>query len=241
MHAVGGGYIRTGGDSNRIWLIGDPAGVKRLRTELNRIRPDARLAGSSSWPTGPSETARMCELIYTLGLNELIFDAESTGTRGIIDSMLELQGTGVELRILPPKADFIVGSHCVFQGSDGSGLDGHVLSTALNQRNKRVTDHLIGWLAIPMAPVLLFSSSGRRILKNITAVWTGKKTWVGFKSEPTPSGRSKRDAVIHCTDLLSEQPPEESLSRQIDLLYARDYRWRNDLGILWRSLFHSKV
>ena len=241
LHTVRGGYIRTGGDSSRIWLIGDTSGVKRLHAELKRIRPDTRLAGSSSWPAGPSEAARMSELISTLRLDELIFDAESIGTRGIIDRMLQLKGTGVELRILPPKANFIVGSHCVFQGSDGSGLDGHVLSTALNQRNKRITDHLIGWLAIPTAPLLLFSSSGRRILKNIAAVWTGRKTWVGFKSEPTPSGRSKRDAVIHCTDLLSEQPPEESLSRQIDLLYARDYRWRNDLSILWRSLFHSKV
>lgn len=241
LHAGIGGYIRTGGDSSRIWLIGDAEGIKRSEDALKRIRPNAQLAGSSSWPSGPLEAARMSELIATLRLDEIIFDAESMATGDIIDRMLQLQGSGVELRILPPKANFIVGSQRVFQAGDGSGLEGHVLSTPLNQRNKRATDHLIGWLAILLAPVLCFSHLGRHILKNIAKVWIGEKTWVGFKSEPTPSGGSKREAVIHCTDLLSEQPPEAELTRQIDLLYARDYRWRNDLNILWRSLFHSKV
>ena len=241
LHAGIGGYIRTGGDSSRIWLIGDAEGIKRSEDALKRIRPNAQLAGSSSWPSGPLEAARMSELISTLRLDEIIFDAESMATGDIIDRMLQLQGSGVELRILPPKANFIVGSQRVFQAGDGSGLEGHVLSTPLNQRNKRATDHLIGWLAILLAPVLCFSHLGRHILKNIAKVWIGEKTWVGFKSEPTPSGGSKREAVIHCTDLLSEQPPEAELTRQIDLLYARDYRWRNDLNILWRSLFHSKV
>ena len=103
-----------------------------------------------------------------------------------------------------------------------------------NRRKKRILDLILALAFIPLVPVspllgLRFSS----FFNNWLQVLLGNKTWVGV---PTKTGiKSRKLALLHPADGLSEPISDETTKQRLGFLYNRDYKALNDLQIIFRG------
>ena len=63
----------------------------------------------------------------------------------------------------------------------------------------------------------------------------GKKTWISY-SNPNTHLPKLKPGVLSPTDGIKGITSDELTKEKLDMLYAKDYRTKLDLNILWRSL-----
>ena len=155
-----------------------------------------------------------------------------------METMQGLSGAGVNFKIMPEDADFMVGSAGATSVGEMYSLD---IKLGLAQRNallkKRVADVLVAFALTVITPILIwFMSDKAGYLANLADVWAGRKTWVS-PSFPAFLGKlAARPGILSPASTLRGQRDEATL-RRLDIIYAKDYHVLNDLALIWRCIF----
>jgi GT2 family glycosyltransferase len=123
-------------------------------------------------------------------------------------------------------------------GSDSKNTSGgfiahtvkYKIAMPLQRRNKRLLDIVVAILFVLAAPVIIFVKKGvANFYKNVFAVLTGKKTWIGYATDASFLPAIK-DSIVTSTSLPQSlnDLPAESLQKS-DEWYASGYTTITDL------------
>jgi hypothetical protein len=112
------------------------------------------------------------------------------------------------------------------------------IAQAGQRRNKRVFDLLVCLALIPAAPFwLLFSSRRMQWMANWRAVFSGKKTWVGYAPQGnTASLPTLKTGVFSPLDALRDIHPTTQMIDRLNFLFAKDWNVWQDLTLVGQML-----
>ncbi|MFB6258144.1 MAG: glycosyltransferase [Flavobacteriales bacterium] len=236
------------GEARRVAVVGTPEEGERIGGLLERSRQELRMAGVIS--LDPEQGAekersilgnveRLSELIDVHRIDELIFAARDVPPQRMIDIMAHVD-YHVEHKVAPPESLYVIGSSSVDTSGGLHMLDINSISRPENRRNKRVLDLLLAFLFFFLSPLLLpFIRSKGGLFRNIGKVVRGDRTWVGY-CEKEGKGREGMPKIppgvldpsigMHSEELGPERV------RKLNVIYAKDYRVRNDLKLLYKGV-----
>lgn len=102
-----------------------------------------------------------------------------------------------------------------------------------------MTDLLVSLLLLLFIWIEIFLVKNRRqLFRNISLVLTGSISWVGYI--PFPENRSElphlKTGVLHPGMLFPGSALSHQRGHQLNLLYAKDYQFWNDLELVFLNL-----
>ncbi|MBE0639154.1 MAG: glycosyltransferase [Bacteroidales bacterium] len=247
LHWVGFSEYKIGDDgSMRYIVVGNSEEAGRVANLLTTIETQPAFIGlvSFSEKTDSSNFIgsfdQIREIIEIYQINEIIFCAKDIPSRNIIDKMSELKHLEVDYKIAPPESLSLIGSNSINTAGDLFTLELNSIAKISNRRNKRFLDVITSCLLFLSLPVTIFVVKQPFVFtRNIFQVLFAKKTWVGYCKTGTQNTEMLPDlrpgvlnpaAALHFKEL-----NKETLDR-LNLLYARDYKTKNDLNIILKGL-----
>ena len=234
--------------SSRILIVGDKQETDRVASLLNMttIRRDFlgfincdSQAGKNVHFIGSISQLKNIVAIYQIG--EVIFCGKNLSAKEIISLMADLQDTNLEYKIAPPESSYIIGSNSINISGDIHVLDINSIGKKGNRRRKRCLDLSLSIIFFMFYPVLLFFVKYPRLFfHNIIYCFIGKKTWVGYYPMPACDVQNKlpklKKGVLSPIDSFNLEHLNTETIQQVNNLYARDYKIKNDLIIVWIGL-----
>lgn len=172
-------------------IVGSTAECERVQGLLAKVGIEKNLIGTVSPSTVNNQQSTIGNQIGSLGqlhelaefyhLDEIIFclkDVTASQTIG----WMERLGARIEYRTVPEGGQTII-------GSSSKDAAGELYTTAVRyriasptaRRSKRLLDLGLAFCFLVLAPLLLFLvKNGRGFLRNLMAVFFGRKSWVGY-------------------------------------------------------------
>ena len=189
--------------------------------------------------TALSDITQMKPLLYTAGIDEVIFCVNGLTYQEILHQM-QYCGPGYEYKIHLPGSQSFVGSNSSHTSGDLYTIDRRFnLSKFAQQRNKRMVDIVASMLLLLSIPVTAFvvrKPSG--FIRNCLKVLLGRRTWVGYikgdKEQAYLPGLRK--GVLPPFHILPDYDPPKEVKAQLNIAYAQNYNASNDLGFILRNL-----
>jgi hypothetical protein len=176
------------------------------------------------------------QLVKKYQVKEIIFCENGLSFKEIIASINVLPGT-IRNKFHASGSSSIVGSHSKYTSG---GFIAHIIKyrieMPLQRRNKRLLDIVVSILFLLAIPVIIFiKKNAAHFYKNVFAVLTGKKTWVGYATEAKGLPVIKAP-VITSTALpaMLNDLPVESLQKS-DEWYASGYTTLTDFKKIGRG------
>ncbi|MDA3890199.1 MAG: glycosyltransferase [Salinivirgaceae bacterium] len=244
LHFLGFSSYRFNlGRKTRMAIVGDSDEPQRVLEILKQSAPNFDFIGLIHL----HETKKHNEYLGTLDqleeiveinkIDELVFCATDIPAQRIIREMLRLEGSGVAYKIAPPESMSIIGSNSIETAGDLYTIDLNNITKQHNLRKKRLFDITISLLLIPFLPILAIALPNRLgIIKNVFSVLFGIKTWVGFYFRTDVNTlnlpRIKKGILSWALIKIKEGDTAEKIEK-LNLIYAKDYRLRNDLMVLF--------
>ncbi len=188
---------------------------------------------------GPINQIR--EIIQVNRIDEIIFCAEDLSSAEIIRTMLDLSKLDVTYKIAPPESFSIIGSNSIHTAGDLYLVDVNAITKRTNLRQKRWLDLICFILLVFSLPLTFwFYKRKIQILSNLGKILTGRISWVGYIPDEDQAGNlpDLKPGVLH-QGVMFHTPPPASQIRQLNILYAKDYRIWNDLELIaknWNKL-----
>jgi GT2 family glycosyltransferase len=194
--------------------------------------------GSDSNDATPSlgNIKQLPELVKKYQVKEIIFCENGLSFNEIITWINTLQGS-IRNKFHASGSSSIVGSDS--KNSSGGFISRSIkyrIGKPLQQRNKRLLDIIVSILFIIGIPVMFFLQKRTiAFYKNVIAVLTGKRTWVGYATVANDLPAIKTP-VITSTSLpkILNDLPAESLQKS-DEWYASGYTASTDLKKILRG------
>ncbi len=240
LESLFGSYLRTSQNLKKAWLVGSVEGNKRLKNLVQLSRPNVFITGETLADEYGIPVQKLSEIIRTLGINEIIFDAASLKNNDILDAMVALNQDGLEMKIAPEAALFIIGSSSIHTQGEWYNPAISAIEDATFKRNKRLIDILLCLVILPVSQLFsILSTHSKFVSTAAKQVLLGNATWVGFALRLTPAGSKSRKAIFHPGGKTMLRTDILELLTQIDMLYARECSHKNDLSILWKNLFNT--
>ena len=196
-----------------------------------RISPDD--AKSNALAT----IAEMKQLLYTTGVNEVIFCINGLSYKEVFGQM-EHCGKAYEYKIHLPGSQSFVGSNSSSTSGDLYTIDNRFsLSDFAQVRNKRLLDIAASLLFILFFPLSFFLlKKPTRFFSNCIRVLGGKLTWVGYATgtdhKYLPDIRS---GAIQPYNILAGYEPSTEAKMQINTAYAQHYSSLTDISLLLKN------
>jgi GT2 family glycosyltransferase len=182
---------------------------------------------------------QLADITRIYGINEVIFCAKDISAQEIISHMSGVRNE-VEYKIAPPESLFIIGSNSINTNGDLYVIDINSIAKAGNRRSKRLFDVFASVGILALLPIILFTK-GRKLLPHIPAVLFGQKTWVGYNTTVAIADLPKlKPSPLNPADSYKGITLDENTLRNLNTLYAKDYRWVNDLNVVVKSVFSSR-
>jgi hypothetical protein len=224
----------------RIIIIGDKRESNRVYSIIRQTQLVPELIGFVNPADDRSESGfigslgQIDDIVRINDAHELIFCAASVSSENIIRTMLQFTETDVEFKIAPPESLSVIGSNSNDTAGDLYVLHFNTLSRTQNKRKKRLFDIAISLLMIPAGIILIFAVKNKPgFIRNLFSVLVGLNSWVGYykaRGGEHPGLPVIRPGILTQADMVF---PDGSLqAEQLNLLYAKDYRIKNDLKIL---------
>ncbi len=179
---------------------------------------------------------QLSEIVNIHKINELIFCAKSLQSAEIINLMTQLKSTPLEFKIAPPKQMFIIGSNSINTSSDIYFIEMNAINKESNKRYKRLFDFSISLTLILLFPLHFFLFKyPLRYLKNLFVVLLGYYTFVGLDSNlDGVLLPNMKKSILHPLDMMNYNGVNQDVV-DLNLVYAKNYKIRNDLIILFKS------
>lgn len=173
-------------------------------------------------------------LVELFQVDEVLFVNRSTGSKEILQAMRDLQALPIEMKILPPEDSVLIGPQTIITPQVGRGM-AERLRNPEALRQKRTFDIVAGSLLLLTFPLLFwaYKSAGKALVALGKSI-AGSNSMVGYAEgdsddlpEILPGYLSLLDRGKQLTDDISR--------KEVNQLYAREYRWEMDLEILWNG------
>lgn len=182
----------------------------------------------------------LSELLTIYQVNEVIFCASDIPADQIIGWMNRLQDRPVEFKIAPEDASSIIGSNTIFTVDDLYTIPLQPVYQPQNRRRKRAFDIAASLLLLLFLPVdIWFVDHKGAFVRNLFAVLSGKKSWVGLRPESQTGEGSLPPGVLHPADAYPDCVFSDEMLARTEELYVRDYRVWSDVTIVargWRRM-----
>jgi GT2 family glycosyltransferase len=231
-------FTWRGRKSKRIAVVGDETEVSRisnLLTQTHTVNP--YLVGVGVTKQGGSQVgtySQLGEVIRVHKIEVVVFSGKDLSAGQIIQMMNSSGQTGVDFKIAPPDTLYMIGSNSIDTAGDLFMLETNSIHKPLNKRKKRIFDVVLSLLLLLSSPIsVLFVKNKSGFFKSIFRVLTARMSWVGYAEIAV--GKSslpalKKGAVTPLTGM-PEMAHTQETADKLNLIYARDYKLRNDL--LW--------
>lgn len=237
--------FQIGDTANKRYLVvGEKDEADRVAKLLTTIESHPAFIGLVSiTPTSESSFTgsidQLSEIVEIYKANEIIFCAKNIPSSLIIDKMSGLQMPQVDFKIAPPESLSLIGSNSINTAGDLYTMEINSIGKYTNRRNKRFLDFSVSLLLIPAIPVLIFVvRKPLGLIKNLFKVLFARKTWVGYcktKSAKTNKLPEIKSGVLNPAHALRISNLNSDTLDRLNLLYARDYKVKNDLDIIFNG------
>jgi GT2 family glycosyltransferase len=236
--------------TKRIAIVGHSKEAARVKQLLESTQIRSELAGfialdhSDRGQNYIGQLDQLSEIIRINRINEIIFCAENISSAQIIRAMLDLTQLDMDYKIAPPESISIIGSNSIHTAGDLYVVNVNAISKQSNRRNKRIFDILASLFLLVLSPVILwFFENKSQFMGNIFGVFKGKKTWVGYISEPGLFENLPviKNGVLNPANLFAELQLDAEKKSQLNMIYAKDYSITTDLEILLKGLSNLDV
>ncbi len=173
--------------------------------------------------------------IYTI--NEVIFCSGNMSSQAIIDHMSRLQDKQVQFKIAPPESLYIIGSNSIDTFGDLFTINVNAINLPANKRTKRLFDLSLAILLLITLPLhLLLQKQRWGFVKNLFGVIFAQISWVGYHPTPeTVKLPPLRKCVLHPGDAIPRKSLPGDTLKNLNNLYAKDYKVENDLNICFKG------
>jgi O-antigen biosynthesis protein len=229
--------------AKRALIVGDGPEAERI-TQMLRQSGNTSFIGlasaKSSKPHGDEylgTLSQINEIIDIYQIDEVIFCAGNLASEVIIDQMAALNMQDVNFKIAPPESLFIIGSNSIDTFGDLFTININAINKAGNKRTKRLFDFLVALMMLVTLPVhFIFVQDKVGLIKNIASVLIGRKSWVGYHpSVVTGKLPALKRGVLFPGDAFTNRTFDNDTMHNLNKLYAKDYKLKNDIYILFKS------
>lgn len=179
----------------------------------------------------------MKELLYTTGVNEVIFCINGLTYRQVFEQMQHC-GADYEYKIHLPGGQSFVGSNSSSTSGDLYTVDRRFnLADFAHVRNKRMVDIASSLLFILLFPFAFFRvKKPGAFLARCFSVLFGKMSWVGYSEGVRTSYLPQiRAGVIPPYNILPGYTPTNEVKEQINIAYAQHYTPLTDISLLLKN------
>lgn len=167
---------------------------------------------------------------------EVVFCGHDLSSGQIIAWMSRLQHTQADFKIAPEDSLLLIGGSSIFSLEDRCTLPANLLGDRRNLRRKRVFDVLSSLAMLLLLPAdIWFVKDKGGFVRNMFAVISGKRTWVGLRDCGKNGVPSLPQGVLFPDDIYSNNSFSKEMVDRIEELYARDYSVGNDFRIMVKS------
>jgi hypothetical protein len=233
----------------RMVIVGKEEEARRVSSLLlnTQAKPDIiGFVSPSSSDSGHGTMGHIEQIDEIASINridEIVFCSKDLPSQGIIRIMTRLIGSSVDFKIAPPESLSIIGSNSINTSGDLYTIHFNSIGKESNRRNKRLFDAVTALLLFITFPFwFLFVKGHLRSVGNTLRVLLGLRTWVGYLD----SGNNDLSDLPHLKKGVlnpgSQIPPDDLTPKrikEINVVYAKDYRVFNDLLIITRNF--SKI
>jgi len=172
-------------------------------------------------------------------VDEIVFCSKDLPSQEIIRVMTRLIGSSVDFKIAPPESLSVIGSNSINTAGDLYTIHFNSIGKESNRRNKRLFDAVVAlplFLTFPLW--FLFVQGHLRSVWNALRVLFGIRTWVGYL-EPgqhaQPDLPHLKKGILHPGIHLPAEIKTPERVKEINVVYAKDYKVFNDLLIIARN------
>ena len=237
--------FKIGSKATRIGIIGSKPETERISLLLNQFSKNPEFMGFIS--TNNHEQTnnnsighfeQLNEIIDIYKLNELIFCAKDLPYDKIIDKMSELQRSDINFKIVPPESIFIVGSNSIETPDSFWAININSISKSVNLRKKYTLDFFLATFFLLFSPLLVFFVKNKmNYFSNIFDILSFKKTWISYTPILKANKLPKiKEGILSPDNLFKNIKFTSELIEKINLMYARNYKIRNDLVIIFKNI-----
>ena len=229
----------------QVAIVGKEEEIQRVRAIVDQVQVHSvawiRVAPGNTTPDGyPGNMGQLEDIIRVHKVKQVIFCARDVPSSDIISVMSAISDKEVEFKIAPPESLYIIGSNSIETSGDVFMLDVNSVSRPANLRSKRALDLAVCIAALPLLPFLgILTRRPGGVIANWLRVLGGARTWVGFAPEESGVVSENlpriRPGVLHPLSHFPAQFHTDLHIRKLNSVYAKDYRLRHDLLILWRG------
>lgn len=222
-------------DNKHFAIVGDSEEISRVENLLhqtnNKIKKVWRIEKDGNAQNKIEEFANLNKEC------EIIFCAKNNSAQEIISSMLNLNAKNVDFKIAQPDTLYLIGSNSIETKGDLYTVNINSITNANKRRNKRTFDLFISLFLLLLSPILIFGFKNKSsFIKNLFQVFIGKASFVGYDQLDHQHLPKIKPGILHPSDKIKHR--EESMIGKINLIYARDYKIREDLSILLKSFYN---
>lgn len=181
----------------------------------------------------------MKPLLYTAGINEIIFCVNGLSFQEIIHQM-QWCGNAYEYKIHLPNSQSFVGSNSSHTSGDLYVIDRRFnLAHFAHLRNKKVVDIFFSLVLIASFPITAFIvKNPGTFFSNCLLVLLGKRTWVGYSSQTNGQHYlpAIKRSVLPPYNILEGFEPSHEVQAQMNIVYAQHYNASHDINFILKNL-----
>ena len=234
----------AGDGSRRVAVVGSVEEAERVLSIVRMMGTPCHFWGIITLDEPPTSNPRVIGRLSQIGdlvtlyrINEVIFCSRDLSSEQIIGQMCALQSAQVEFKIAPEGSVAVIGSSSIFSSEDAYTVQVHAITQKESRIRKRCFDMVTAVLLLLLLPVdVWFVRRKGGFVRNIFAVLSGRKSWVGFCRPRTDGALAQlRLGVLTPVDNFRNNDFSDEMLALADQLYARDYTVKNDIVIVWRG------
>ncbi len=247
MNMLGIRSFELGDNKNKRYIVvGEKQEAERVAGLLSSIESQPAFIGLVNHNNEQNITGafigtfdQVKDIINIYKINEIIFCAKNIPARLIIDKMSELQNPNIDFKIAPPESLSLIGSNSINTAGDLYTLELNSINKVINRRNKRSLDFIssiILLFSLPLSIFLIKKPFG--YIQNIFKVMFAGSTWVGYchtKSHDSDKLPMLKPGILDPAVALNTKHLSDDTLDRLNLLYARDYKIKNDLNIILKG------
>lgn len=177
------------------------------------------------------------EAVGVYDIDELIFCSKNLSAQEIISQMSIINLHDLDFKIAPEESMYVIGSNSINTQGELYAFELNSINKLENIRNKRIFDIISSMILLLFFPVLIIvSKSFLGLLRNILSVLFGLKSWVSYhKSDENDALPKIKEGILNPVSHLRSEYSELTVFK-LNMLYAKEYRSKNDFDILLKNL-----
>lgn len=177
------------------------------------------------------------EAVNIYAIDELIFCSKDLSAQKIISHMSIIDQHDLDFKIAPEESMYVIGSNSINTQGELYAFELSSINKPENIRNKRLFDIVSSFILLIFFPIIVpLTGSVIGLLKNILSVLFGIKSWVSYHHLGKKDALPKiKNGILNPVSHINKEQSELTLFK-LNMLYAKEYRLKNDLDILLKNL-----